>query len=190
MWASPPTTVYRTCTLPLPCHSEPVLTLAWESVPPVLPPSVREVARSAGGRDMPRQRRGIRGDAPQGYLFRFAPLRGHRPLRPSTAPAPCPYPVIPSQCSHWRGNPYPAPAGAEHPRGGLSKGTFRAPARGTFAHGGKSTQKRRSNLRFENPCAPSPVAYLACFCHANAMPCKLPLNVALSLLLFSLPLSL
>ena len=25
------------------------------------------------------------------------------------------YPVIPSQCSHWRGNPYPAPAGAEHP---------------------------------------------------------------------------
>ena len=31
------------------------------------------------------------------------------------------------------------------------KGTFRAPARGTFAPGGKSTQKRRSNLRFENP---------------------------------------
>ena len=28
---------------------------------------------------------------------------------------------------------------------------FRAPARGTFAPGGKSTQKRRSNLRFENP---------------------------------------
>ena len=24
---------------------------------------------------------GWRGDAPQGYLFRFAPLRGHRPLR-------------------------------------------------------------------------------------------------------------
>ena len=37
---------------------------------------------------------------------------------------------------------------------GLSKGIFRAPARGTFAHGGKSTQKRRSNLRFENPPAP------------------------------------
>ena len=34
---------------------------------------------------------------------------------------------------------------------GLSKRIFRAPARGTFAHGGKSTQKRRSNLRFENP---------------------------------------
>ena len=37
-----PTPIYRTCTLPLPCHSEPVLaakqvplgcTLAWESVP-------------------------------------------------------------------------------------------------------------------------------------------------------------
>ena len=27
--------------------------------------------------------RGVRGDAPQGYLFRFAPLRGHRPLRTS-----------------------------------------------------------------------------------------------------------
>ena len=32
---------------------------------------------------MPRRCRGIRGDAPQGYLFRFAPLRGHRPLRTS-----------------------------------------------------------------------------------------------------------
>ena len=30
---------------------------------------------------MPRRCRGIRGDAPQGYLFRFAPLRGHLPLR-------------------------------------------------------------------------------------------------------------
>ncbi len=36
---------------------------------------------------------------------------------------------------------------------GLSKGIFRAGARGTFALGGKSTQKRRSNLRFENPFA-------------------------------------
>ena len=89
---------------------------------------------------------------------------------------------------HWRGNPFPAPAGAEHPRGGLSKGTFRAPARGTFALGGKSTQKRRSNLRFENPCAPSPVAYLARFSHANAVPCKFHLNIALSLLLRALPL--
>ena len=80
------------------CHSEPVLTLAWESVLRARrrgtpkPPSVREVARSAGGRDMLRQRRSIK-----------------------------------------------------------LKGTFRAPARGTFAPGGKSTKKRRSNLRFENP---------------------------------------
>ena len=59
-----------------------------------LPPSAREVSQRSrdGGRDMPRQRRGIK-----------------------------------------------------------LKGTFRAPARGTFALGGKSTQKRRSNLRFENP---------------------------------------
>ena len=51
--------------------------------------SVAEVARSAGGRDMLRQRRSIK-----------------------------------------------------------LKGTFRAPARGTFALGGKSTQKRRQKLRF------------------------------------------
>ena len=31
------------------------------------------------------------------------------------------------------------------------KRAFRAPARGTFAPAGKSTQTRRSNLRFENP---------------------------------------
>ena len=36
-------------------------------------------------------------------------------------------------------------------RGG---GVFRAPARPTFALGGKSGQKRRSNLRFENPLTP------------------------------------
>ena len=36
---------------------------------------------------------------------------------------------------HWRGNPSP----------------FLCLRRGTFAPGGKSTQKRRSNLRFENP---------------------------------------
>ena len=42
--------------------------------------------------------------------------------------------------------PYAAAAPWHQP-----KGTFRAPARGTFDPGGKSTQKRRSNLRFENP---------------------------------------
>ena len=65
--------------------------------------------------------------------------------------------VIPSQSADWRGNPSPSPPSARvvsRPLAvteGLSKGIFRAPARGTFALGGKSTQKRRSNLRFENP---------------------------------------
>ena len=29
------------------------------------------------------------------------------------------YVVIPSQCSHWRGNPFPAPAGAESSKASL-----------------------------------------------------------------------
>ena len=50
----------------------------------------RCIRRGYGGGILPRPRvtippsrrcRGIRGDAPQGYLFRFASLRGHRPLR-------------------------------------------------------------------------------------------------------------
>ena len=49
----------------------------------LLPPGAK-VPR-AGARNalfvMPWHCRGIRGDAPQGYLFHFAPLRGHRPLR-------------------------------------------------------------------------------------------------------------
>ena len=44
------------------------------------PPSVREVSRPKAVTEG-EICRGIRGDAPQGYLFRFAPLRGHRPLR-------------------------------------------------------------------------------------------------------------
>ena len=52
------------------CHSEPVLTLAWESVPRArrrgIPASLCEGGVKTegfdGGRDMPRQRRGIRGD--------------------------------------------------------------------------------------------------------------------------------
>ena len=46
--------------------------------------------------------------------------------------------AIPSQCAHWRGNPSSF----------LPLSCLR---RGTFAISGKSTQKRRSNLRFENP---------------------------------------
>ena len=91
--------------------------------------SVAEVARSAGGRDMLRQRRSIK-----------------------------------------------------------LKGTFRAPARGTFALGGKSTQKRRQKLRFWISLRAFARSLSRLFYHANAVPCKLPLNIALSLLLFSLPL--
>ena len=69
-----------------------------------------------------------------------------------------------------------------------AKGAFRAPARGTFAPGGKSTQKRRSNLRFENPLRAFARRLSRLFYHANAVPCKFPLNVALSLLLSPLPL--
>ena len=96
---------------------------------------------------------------------------------------------------HWRGNPSPPRPQARNSKAslvqrevGLSKGTFRAPARGTFAPGGKSTQKRRSNLRFENPCAPSHSTHFDHISHANAVPSKFHLNVALSLLLFPLPL--
>ena len=83
--------------------------------------------------------------------------------RGGVLPRPFTFPVIPSQCSHWRGNPFPFASlceggvtakgrdgGRDMPRH-QPKGAFRAPARGTFAPGGKSTQKRRSNLRFENP---------------------------------------
>ena len=91
------------------------------------------------------------------------------------------------RCSSVGGDALIAPYAAASPRH-QAKGAFRAPARGTFALGGKSTQKRRSNLRFENPCAPSHVFYLVKINHANAVPWKFHLNIALSLLLFSLPL--
>ena len=53
-----PTHVYRTCTLPLPCHSEPVLTLAWESVPRarrrgIPPASLCEGLSFPGGQSRP-----------------------------------------------------------------------------------------------------------------------------------------
>ena len=120
-----------------------------------LPPSAREVARSAGRRDVdpPHSRcSSVGGDAHAVERSGTSTLGVHRPVCRGSAAA-----------SSKRGVP--------------------RPARGSFAPGGKSTQKRRSNLRFENPCAPSPVAYLARFSHANAVPCKFHLNTALSLLL-------
>ena len=51
-----------------------------------------------------------------------------------------------------RGNPHPRARRRGTPsRRIVQKDIPRLRARGTFAHGGKSTQKRRSNLRFENP---------------------------------------
>ena len=68
----------------------------------------------------------------------------HRPAAPAGAESPA------SLCegggAKRRRERYATAAPRHH-----AKGTFRAPARGTFAPGGKSTQKRRSNLRFENP---------------------------------------
>ena len=43
------------------------------------------------------------------------------PLHTSTAPALCPYPVIPSQCSHWRGNPHPPSLASPFGRGGRAQ---------------------------------------------------------------------
>ena len=95
--SSAPTHAYRTRTLSLSCHSEPVLTLAWESVPPV-PASLTEGGVTAkgrdGGRDMPRQRRGTRGDV------------GIAPYAPSIEHPRCSCVVIPRARSA-RGNPSP-----------------------------------------------------------------------------------
>ena len=56
---SAPTTVYRTCALSLPCHSEPVTDVTGVGIRSPRPqarnsppPSARDVARSAGGRDV------------------------------------------------------------------------------------------------------------------------------------------
>ena len=58
---------------------------------------------------------------------------------------------------------------------GLSKRIFRAPARGTFALGGKSTQKRRSNLRFENSFARlHPPRILTAFATRTLCPANFP----------------
>ena len=43
------------------------------------------------------------------------------PKHTPTAPALCPYPVIPSQCSHWRGNPHPPSLASPFGRGGRAQ---------------------------------------------------------------------
>ena len=80
-----PTTVYRTCAVSLLCHSEPVLTLAWESVPRA-------------------RRRGI----PLASLCEGGSAKRRRERRCTTAPSLL---VRRGRCPHRPA----APAGAEHP---------------------------------------------------------------------------
>ena len=117
------------------------------------PPSVREVATRSvdGGRE--KRERGGSGHPPLRTVYRWSFRRGrcpHRPVCHGSAAAsslPC---VKAAQRSHWVVRR--SVAEVARSAGGIVKnGSFRAPARGTFAPGGKSTQKRRSNLRFENP---------------------------------------
>ena len=75
---------------------------------------------------------------------------------------------------HWRGNPFPF----SHASGGLF----------SFSSERKEEKKRRQKLRFWISLRAFARRLSRLFYHANAVPCKFPLNVALSLLLFSLPL--
>ena len=59
---SAPTTVYRTCALSLPCHSEPVTDVTGVGIRPPSPPSQREVSRPKAVTEG-EICRGIRGDA-------------------------------------------------------------------------------------------------------------------------------
>ena len=58
----------------------------------------------------------------------------------------------------------------------------------SFSSERKEEKKRRQKLRFWISLRAFARRLSRLFYHANAVPCKLPLNVALSLLLFSLPL--
>ena len=64
------------------------------------------------------------------------------------------------------------------------------PPAASFLSAAKEKRKRNAakNCVFGFSCAPSLAAYPVCFYHANAVPCKLSLNIALSLLLGALPL--
>ena len=121
-------------------------------VTPVPPPSVREVARSAGWRDV---------DPPHprcSSVGADAHIRPPRPQARNTLAADCPK----GYSAPRRGVPLPSAA--------------KVPKNAVQTYGLKI------------PCAASLIRYLAGISHANAVPCKFHLNVALSLLLFSLPL--
>ena len=144
------------------CHSEPVLTLAWESVTPrpqarkTPPPSVREVSRLR--RDGGREKGG-------GRMWASAPTH--------CLPSVHPVLFLSFRGAKRRGNPF----------------SFLPPA-ASFLSAAKEKRKRNAakNCVFGFPCAASHGFCFVCFCHTNAVPCKFHLNVALSLLLFSLPL--
>ena len=131
--------VCRTRTLFLSCHSEPVTDVTGVGIRPAAPAGAESLASLCeggvtafgrdGGRDMPRQRRGIK------LKGRFAPRRG----------------VL-------------LPTAAKVPKNAVQ------------------------TCGLKIPYAPSHGICVAKINHANAVPCKLPLNVALSLRLFSLPL--
>ena len=75
-------------------------------------------------------------------------------------------------------------------RGIMQKGRS-APRRGVLLPPAAKVPKNAvQTCGLKIPYAPPPAAYPAYPYHANAMPCKFPLNVVSSLLLFSLPLSL
>ena len=104
------------------------------------------------------------------------------------------------RCSFRRGrcprsgakrNKYPWGASPRMPRQrrGIKQKGRSAPRRGVLLPPAAKVPKNAvQTCGLKIPYAPSPVAYLAYFSHANAMPCKFPLNVVSSLLLFSLPL--
>ena len=85
----------------------------------------------------------------QGFALPFS----HRPRAPAQASA--------SPAARLQGGA-PHAAAMIFTRLRARGGPFRAPARPTFAPGGKSGQKRRSNLRFEDPPAPRALRRAGC----------------------------
>ena len=70
------------------------------------------------------------------------------------------------------------------PRPGAGSFPFLPPA-ASFLSAAKEKRKRNAakNYVFGFPCAALPVVYIVCCCHANVVPHRFRLNIALSLLL-------
>ena len=133
------------------------------------PPSVRERKRETGGCGHPPLHTVYRWSFRRGRCLRSeaSTLGVHRPAHRAAVS------FRASDRRHWRGNPSPFYA---------SGGLF------SFNSERKEEKKRRQKLRFWISLRAFARSLSRLFSHANAVPCKLPLNVALSLLLFSLPL--